>query len=294
MQAVILAAGQGSRLRPLTDYRVEVQGKPLLQYQLEALCAVGVRECVIVVGHLAAQIRHRFGSQFRGLSITYVENEIYDRTNNIYSLWLARHEITKDMLLLESDVIFEPELLADLIELPCENAAIVDRFQPPMNGTVILARGDTAGAMVLKRDQSPDFDYRAALKTVNIYKFCHRAASRLMVAIGGYVSEGLTDNYYEMAIAEAVADGRMRLNVLPTGPHAWAEVDTPEDLADAESMRYWPTARPTVRTAIAINATARAATTPKAAAAPVTINLAPPIKRSSAQHAGRRPGTRNR
>ena len=251
MQAVILAAGEGTRLRPLTDYRpkclVEVQGKPLLQYQLEALASAGLRECIVVVGHRAAQVRNHFGRHFRGLSITYVENEIYARTNNIYSLWLARREITQDMLLLEGDLIFEPELLVDLLELRCENAAVVDRFQPFMNGTVIMARGDVADAMVLKRDQSHGFDYRTALKTVNIYKFCRRTVGQLMPALGEYVLQGLTDHYYEMAISEAVADGTMRLNVLRTGAHPWAEVDTPEDLADAERMRNWPTADAEVR-----------------------------------------------
>ena len=254
MQAVILAAGQGIRLRPMTEHRpkclVEVQGKPLLQYQLEALSAAGVRECAVVVGFRASQVRNYFGRHFRHLSITYVENDLYDRTNNIYSLWLARHEVTEDLLLLEGDLIFEPELLTDLLEMRCDNATVVDRFQPFMNGTVILARGDTADAMVLKRDQSPGFDYRRALKTVNIYKFCHRAVRELMPTLDEYVSEGLTDHYYEMAISEAIADGAIRLNVLRTGRHAWAEVDTPEDLAAAESMRFRQTAAPSRRSEI--------------------------------------------
>ena len=192
MQAVILAAGQGTRLGPVTDHcpkcLVEVQGKPILQYQLEALCEAGVRECVIVVGYRAAQVRSFFGARFRDVAITYVENEIFDRTNNIYSLWLARREITGDLLLLEGDLIFEPALLIDLLETPYENTAVVDRFQPFMNGTVILAHGNVASAMVLKLDQPPGFDYGAALKTVNIYKFSHRAVSDvLMPALGGYV-----------------------------------------------------------------------------------------------------------
>ena len=244
MQAVILAAGQGTRLRPLTDHRpkclVEVHGKPILQHQLEALCSVGIRECVIVVGHRATQVRRMFGERFRDLSITYVENELFDRTNNIYSLWLARQEIRGDMLLLEGDVVFEHALLADLLDLPCENAAVVDYFQTFMNGTVILAHGDTTSAMVLKMDQPRGFDYRSALKTVNIYKFCHQAVVELMPALGNYVAQGLTNHYYEMAISRAVAEGEMRLNVLRTGLRRWAEVDTVEDLADAERLFVRP------------------------------------------------------
>jgi choline kinase len=248
MQAVILAAGQGSRLRPLTDHRpkclVKVQGKPILEYQLEALCAAGVRECVIVVGHLAAQVRNTIGRRYRNLSITYVENEIYDRTNNIYSLWLARTKITDDVLLLEGDLIFEPELLMDVLNAPYENVAVVDRFQSFMNGTVILARGNAAEAMVLKRKQSLGFDYRAALKTVNIYKFSYEAISDdLMPALGAYIAQGATDDYYEMAIADAIADQTMRMHVVRTGLRAWAEIDTVEELADTERMRRWQWSR---------------------------------------------------
>ena len=253
MQAVILAAGQGTRLRPLTDHRpkclVEVQGKPMLQYQLEALSAAGVRECIMVVGHRAQQVRTYFGRSFRGVSITYVENEIYDRTNNIYSLWLARDRVTDDMLLLEGDLIYEPELIIDLLDLPGQDAAVVDTFQPFMNGTVIPARGQTAESMVLKRDQPLGFDYRNALKTVNMYRFSRQTVSKLMPALGKYVAEGLTDNYYEMVIAEAVTDGSIRLDVLRTGLRDWAEVDTPEDLADAENMRLWQRFIPSIGTA---------------------------------------------
>jgi choline kinase len=244
MQAIILAAGQGSRLRPLTDYRpkclVKVQGKPILEYQLEALCAAGVRECLIVVGHLAAQVRNTIGLRYRSLSITYVENEIYDRTNNIYSLWLARTKIMDDVLLIEGDLMFEPELLTDVLNAPCENAAVVDRFQSFMNGTVIFARGHVIDAMVLKSDQSQGFDYRAALKTVNIYKFLHETISdNLMPALGAYIAQGATGDYYEMAIADAIANQTIRMDVVHTGLRAWAEIDTVEDLAEAEQMRRW-------------------------------------------------------
>ena len=202
MQAVILAAGQGSRLRPLTDHRpkclVEVRGKPMLQYQLEALCEAGVRRCVIVVGHHAEQVRAFAGTRYRSLAMTYVENEVFDTTNNIYSLWLTRHEITEGILLLESDLVFEPELLLELCDTPWQNVAVVDRFQPFMNGTVILVQGDTACAMVLKKDQGPGFDYASALKTVNIYKLCHRTVrDDLMPVLDDLVSRGLTDRYYD-------------------------------------------------------------------------------------------------
>jgi choline kinase len=221
---------------------LSVQGKPILQYQLEALSDAGVRRCVIVVGYRAAQIRSYFGSHFRNLSITYVENEIFDRTNNIYSLWLARQEITEDLLLLEGDLVFETGLLLDVIKSPHKNAAVVDRFHSLMDGTVIFAQGERASAMVLKADQEQGFDYQSALKTVNIYKFSHHVLSgELMPTLSSYVAQGMTNMFYEMAISDAVAKGTIQLHILPTGARVWTEIDTEQDLAAAESMRFWPT-----------------------------------------------------
>jgi len=213
----------------------------MLASQLEALYAAGVRDCVIVVGHHAAQVQAMAGMRHRDMKISYVENPIYDRTNNIYSLWLARGAIRDDVLLLEGDLIYDPALLTDLIKAPGENVAVVDRFRAFMNGTVILACGDRAETMVLKRDQGAGFDYRSALKTVNIYKFGYGTMTEeLMPALGASIEQGQTDDYYEGAIAQAIADGRMQLNVLRTGRHQWAEIDTLEDLAEAQRLRFSP------------------------------------------------------
>jgi hypothetical protein len=110
-----------------------------------------------------------------------------------------------------------------------------------MNGTLILACGDRAEAMVLKRNQGAGFDYHSALKTVNMYKFCYDAMTKeLMPTLGASIEQGQTDGYYEGAIAQAIADGRIWLNVLRTGRRQWAEIDTVEDLAEAQHLQFAP------------------------------------------------------
>jgi hypothetical protein len=75
---------------------------------------------------------------------------------------------------------------------------------------------------------------------VNIYKFSYEAISDdLIPALGAYIAQGATDDYYEMAIADAIADQTMRMHVVRTGLRAWAEIDTVEELADTERMRRW-------------------------------------------------------
>ena len=241
MKVVILAAGMGTRLRPLTNSRpkclVEVHGKPILQHQLESLAKAGVAECVLVTGYLSDQLRGHFGREFQGVKISYVENERYDETNNLYSLWLAIKEFDHDITLLEGDLIFEDVLLEQLLNSPDPNVAVVDRYQCFMDGTVILAEGRFSKTMVLKKDQGADFDYSRALKTVNIYKLSGKDLSRQIIPeLARYVVEGKTDQYYEAVFADLVSRGVFELSILRTEATKWAEIDTMEDLELAEEL----------------------------------------------------------
>jgi choline kinase len=132
----------------------------------------------------------------------------------------------------------DEELLTDLLRASGENVAVVDRFLPFMNGTAILADGDSARAVVRSLDLS------ATLKTVNIYKFSFEAFEDMsMPAIEDNVLRGMTDDYHEMVISNAVADGSTALDAMRTGIRAWAEIDTMEELADAERLDYWTALR---------------------------------------------------
>ena len=241
MKAVILAAGQGSRLRPLTDHLpkclVPMYRRPMLEYQMEYLDRAGFRECVIVVGYLGDMIRRRIGSRFGRIDVKYVANEVYDRTNNIYSLWLARNELDDDVLLLEGDLVYEYGLLQDVLRSRSLNVAVVDRFRPPMNGTVILEQGGVSTAMVLKSQQPPDFDFTRALKTVNIYALSRDSLSTAIVPeLDSYVSRGLTGEYYEAVMSDLIGRGELQMAVHLTGSRMWTEIDTEDELREAEQQ----------------------------------------------------------
>ncbi|MDE2860750.1 MAG: phosphocholine cytidylyltransferase family protein [Chloroflexota bacterium] len=241
MKAVILAAGQGSRLRPLTDRLpkclVPMYRRPMIEYQMEYLDRAGFRECVIVVGYLGDMIRRRIGSRFGRINVKYVTNEIYDRTNNIYSLWLARSELNDDVLLLEGDLVYEYGLLQDVLRSRSLNVAVVDHFRPPMNGTVILEQDGVSTAMVLKSQQPPDFDFRRALKTVNIYALSRDSLSTAIVPeLDSYVSRGLTGEYYEAVMSDLIGRGELQMAVHLTGSRMWTEIDTEDELREAEQQ----------------------------------------------------------
>ena len=134
MQGLILAAGMGKRLKELTQDNtkcmVKVNGVRLIDRMLSQLARLGLRRTVIVTGYKGAELRRHVGRKWDGMKIDYVENPIYDKTNNIYSLALASLELVKDdTLLLESDIILEDTILEKIISCPNPNVALVDAFQ---------------------------------------------------------------------------------------------------------------------------------------------------------------------
>ena len=241
MKGLILSAGMGTRLHPLTRTRpkclVHVAGRPMMEYQLDSLRRAGVENCTIVVGYLADAVRGYFGSDYRGVSLSYVENTAYASTNNLYSFWLARAEFDDDVLLLEADLVFDDLLVRELVLMDQGNVAIVDRFQSDMDGTVILADGGVAKSMVLKADQGPEFDYGTALKTVNIYRLSRESLVKDIVPkMEEFLEEGRADQYYEAVFADLISTGRMNMAVMNTGNKKWAEIDTLGDLSEAEKL----------------------------------------------------------
>ena len=119
MKALILAAGYGKRLRPITDRipksMVEVNGTPLLVNNLHNLTELGINQIGIVVGHMAEYIRDSIGNKFNGAQIIYYENTRYRETNNIYSLYKALDFFDDDSLMLECDIFYDKSILRKLL-----------------------------------------------------------------------------------------------------------------------------------------------------------------------------------
>ena len=241
MKGIILAAGMGTRLLPLTLNQpkclVNVAGKPMMAYQLDSLRAAGIKECTIVVGYLAESVRDCFGSNYRGVRLSYVENTAYDTSNNLCSLWQAREEFGDDVLLLESDLVFDDRMICELLEMDEPNVAVVDRFRPGMDGSVILANDGVAKALVLKSEQPQGFDYSSALKTVNIYRLSSETlVDTILPGMEEFLAEGRTDQYYEAVFASLIKSNRMDMSVMKTGNIQWSEIDTLDELRETETM----------------------------------------------------------
>jgi histidinol-phosphate/aromatic aminotransferase/cobyric acid decarboxylase-like protein/CTP:phosphocholine cytidylyltransferase-like protein len=241
-KAVILAAGIGDRLRPFTNSlpkcMVPVAGVPILNNTLAHLAALGTEEIVIVVGHHKEVIIERYGERYLGMSMTYVVSERYDKTNNIYSLWLAREHLTQDVLLLEADIFFERAVLERLLLQTGGNLAIVSRHQSWMSGTVVSvdARGRIQ-ATVDSQNQPDDFDYSKFFKTANIYLFRQDFLTRYFLPqLEAYITSRDYDDYYESILITLGHRGKNNLVAVDCDDLKWYEIDDESDRLAAEYL----------------------------------------------------------
>jgi histidinol-phosphate/aromatic aminotransferase/cobyric acid decarboxylase-like protein/choline kinase len=239
-KAVILAAGAGRRLGHFTEAHpkplLEINGTPILGNCLTRLKEAGVEEVVMVVGHFADQIKAFAGGDYAGLSIRYIESEKYATTNNIYSLWLARGELNDDILLVEADIFFDDKLLPALQAAGADNVAAVALFARGMDGAVVTRDADGFVTQLIEgKEQGPGFDYSAAYKTVNIYRFGRAYLQDEFVPLmNEAVRAGRVNDYYELLLKDMLANAKHKLYALDCTDIRWYEIDDHLDRAVAE------------------------------------------------------------
>lgn len=245
MQAIILAAGYGKRLKPITDLvpkcLVSVRGKALLVRTLELLDARGVDKALLVVGHKKEMVYEAVGHRFGNMRIAYIENDIYDQTNNVYSLWLARDHLCEDSLLIECDLYYRGQLLDALVEQRRDCNVLVSKHDPAlMNGTVIsLGEGDIVRELVLKKHQREGFDYSDKYKTVNMYYFAGGFLREFFVPyLDLFVKSHGRQSYYEQVLGTLVYIGEPRCHAVIVEGDQWCEIDDENDLRRADKIRF--------------------------------------------------------
>jgi histidinol-phosphate/aromatic aminotransferase/cobyric acid decarboxylase-like protein/choline kinase len=242
MQAIILAAGMGKRLGKYTQdgtkCMVTVNGKSLIERALEALVHAGIKRVILVVGYRAEALRAFLAGKFPELEIIYVNNEVYATTNNIYSLWLAREYLAADdTLLLESDLIFQDEILAKLVADPEPNLAVVSKFEAWMDGTVTMMDDDRNIVSVVDKSAFKWKRVDEYYKTVNIYKFSKEFShSYYLPFLDAYLAAFGHNQYYEQVLKVLAFLEDVRFKGFPVNGRRWYEIDDPNDLAVAETI----------------------------------------------------------
>ncbi len=242
MQAIILAAGMGKRLKELTKNQtkcmVRVNGVTLIERMLKQIESVGVSRIIIVVGYQKDLLKEFISSLGVTTPIVFVDNEIYDRTNNIYSLALAKDWLCKeDTLLFESDLIFEDAVLKSLVEDERETLALVDRYESWMDGTcVVLDEHDRIERFVPGK-RTKFNEIRTYYKTVNIYKFSrHFSETHYVPFLEAYAKALGNNEYYEQVLSVITMLDDPEIRAKRLSGQQWYEIDDIQDLDIAESI----------------------------------------------------------
>lgn len=243
MQAIILAAGMGKRLGELTKENtkcmIEVNGKKLIDRMLLQLSDLGLERVVIVVGYQSENLIEHIGNRYEGkIRIEYIHNPIYDRTNNIYSLALAKEKLIEDdTLLLESDLIFEERMLRLILQNPYSNLALVARYETWMDGTMVRIDEENNIVSFVPKKAFNYSDVPYYYKTCNIYKFSREFSTNQYVPfLEAYCRAMGNNEYYEQVLRVITALDKSALKALPISDEKWYEIDDVQDKDIAEVL----------------------------------------------------------
>lgn len=242
MQAIILAAGMGRRLGELTQNNtkcmLEVNGVRLIDRYLRQLAKYNLNRIVIVAGYERGKLIDYVKQNYPNRNIVFVENPIYDKTNNIYSLALAKDLLCEDdTILMESDLIVEDKIIDLLVEHEDKDLALVAKYEQWMDGTMVRIDDKRR---ILQFIPKSGFRYEETAdyyKTVNIYKFSREFSARQYVPfLEAYCKVMGNNEYYEQVLSVLTLLQNTTLRALPIGDEKWYEIDDVQDLDIASTL----------------------------------------------------------
>lgn len=242
MQAIILAAGMGRRLGEFTKENtkcmVQVNGTRLIDRLLNQLSGLSLSRIVIVIGYKGEDLKKHVGNQYSGIKIEYINNPIYDKTNNIYSLALAKEKMQQDdTLLIESDLIFDDNLFSLITNNPHPNLALVAKYESWMDGTMVCIDNEKNIINFIPKEAFEHSEADKYYKTINIYKFSKEFSKTKYVPFLEAYSTAVGNNeYYENVLRIITFLDNKELKALPISNEKWYEIDDKQDLDIAEAL----------------------------------------------------------
>ena len=233
--ALLLAAGTGSRLLPLTKKSPKcltlVNETSILERLIKSLNQNGFKRLVVVTGHLEDCIRTFLETRAGNLTIEYVFSPLYKTTNNIYSLWMARNIINEPFLLIESDLVFDPSLLTEMLY---PDRIAIAGMKPWLNGaTVTINASNTIKAF---HSDAVNGSGEIRYKTVNIYSLSLYSWHIVVEKLNQFILTGRVNDYYEKVFSQLVIEKSLSLEAVFFDHKPWYEIDTAEDLESAERL----------------------------------------------------------
>lgn len=233
MKAIILAAGVGKRLYPVTKTipkcLLELGGKTLIERSLDALNENGIIDVVIVVGYLKEQIIDKLGNNYRDTKIRYVENTSYDKTGSMHSLLLAKDEIVDDFIHMDADLLFHPDILINLLGSDNENAILYGPLSGDSGEEVKVYVDNGFATNIGKYVKTKD---KCIGEAVGIVKYSKKAIPALMAEMEGLFLENHRSEHEDLT--QRMCNKRI-MRAISTGDLPWLEIDFPEDVDIAKN-----------------------------------------------------------
>lgn len=247
MQAIMLAAGMGKRLKKYTKDNtkcmLKIEDKTLIERAIEALLEAGITKLVLVIGYKGENLKKFLleeckNPKIKNMELKFINNDIYDKTNNIYSLALAKDELVKDdTVLLESDLIYDYELIKLLVDSEDKNLVSVAKYEQWMDGTVIkIDEYKNVLEFIEKKDFSFD-QINEYYKTVNVYKFSKEFLKKQFLPfLDAYIKAFGENEYYELVLKTITHLSRCQIKAIDVSDINWYEIDDAQDLDIAQCI----------------------------------------------------------
>jgi len=240
MQAIILAAGMGKRLGQLTHQdtkcMIEVNGKKLIDHALDVLTQFPFNRIIIVVGFGRTRLMNYLGDSFNNIPIQYVENELYETRNNIYSLFLAKdYFCEEDTLLLASDLIFEKKIIEQIFYSNSPVIEVVDKYETWMDGTVIRLDKENSILALVPKEKIEGAMLPNYFKPLGIAKFSRDfIREKYLPALEKYVKDSGWSGFYDYVLETLLPSELSNLKAICLKGEKWYEIDDVQDLNNAE------------------------------------------------------------
>ncbi|MDY0168397.1 MAG: phosphocholine cytidylyltransferase family protein [Thermoguttaceae bacterium] len=239
-RAIILAAGLGNRLRPLTNDRpkclVDYLGKPIIVQMIEHLASVDVNYVTIVCGYRSDALRERLGKEHAGIALAYIDNPDYAATNSMYSLWLARGQLALGGFLIEGDAVCGPRLFKSLARMPTERAWWAGRaYAGEIDGCVLTAEPQSMRIVRQEIERNPVPGPKPGqYKSTGILSLSADYGQVLAEWLDTDVDAGNVNIYYDLVIGKHLDEKPIHIHDI--GAEPWFEIDTVDDLRQAERL----------------------------------------------------------
>lgn len=237
--AIILAAGIGTRLKPLTDHSpkclTEVNGMPILINTLKNLSALGIHSCTIITGYLSEKIKAAAANCIRDVDVNCVRSDVYENTSDMYSLWLARDVLEKGAVILEGDIFFELHILKEALETMGDRSFyLAGRYNGKPDEVIIKTDGEKKvhSIEVLRGGSASQGEHIFMSSGILVVQPDYGTA------FSWWLSQWVEKNRVTVLFDDVLGDhaSDLPLWVYEISSQDWVEIDTSDDLSRAEAI----------------------------------------------------------